>query len=369
LRAQSYDAAIIGGGIIGAACARELARARLHVALIEEHAVGIGATSAGMGHLVVLDRPQPQLALSKYSLELWRELAQELPSGCDYRQCGTFWIAADEAELEIARAKCADYNRAGVDAELLDSRQLATREPNLRPDLRGALLVPGDAALQPPVAAKFLAEASGSEVIAGRATHIDGGEVRLEGGGTIAAGAVLIATGADAAELLPGLPVRARKGHILVADPGPGFAQHQVAELGYVKSTHVAQDDAIAFNVRQNPNGELLIGSSRQFNHDPRVEAAVIDRILARAIEYMPALAHARQLRTWAGFRAATPDGLPLIGRVLNYANVYVATGHEGLGVTNSLGTARLIADQILGRASEIDPAPYDPSRFQNATM
>jgi glycine/D-amino acid oxidase-like deaminating enzyme len=366
----SYGALIIGGGIVGAACAYELARAGVKTAIIEEHGIGSGATNAGMGHLVVLDDSEAQFALSRYSLELWRELAHDLPPDCEYRQCGTVWVAANEQELELAREKVESYTRGGVEAQLVDARQLLALEPNLREGLAGGLLVPRDATAHPASAARFLTRRSGAQVIMNRVVEVRDGEVRLSGGASMTGGAIVNATGTGAAELTPGLPVRARKGHIVVADPGPNFARHQIVELGYVQSTHAEEGDSVVFNVRQNCNGELLIGSSRQYDaDDPSIEPAVIDRMLARALEYMPALARARQLRSWTGFRAGTPDGLPLIGPCRGFERVFVATGHEGLGATTSLATARLLADQILGRTSEIDAAPFQPARFETRTM
>lgn len=367
---RTYDAAIIGGGIIGAACAYELTRAALLVAIIEERGIGTGATNAGMGHLVVLDDSPAQFELSRYSLELWREIAAELPPECEYRECGTVWVAADDEELQLAREKRDRYARGGVSAELLDERQLHGLEPNLRPGLAGGLLVPGDATAHPATAARFLAKRCGDVVNADRVIAVRDGEVRLSGGAMMTAGAIVNATGTAAPLLTPGLPIRSRKGHIVVADPGPDFARHQVVELGYVQSTHADEADSVSFNVRQNRNGELLIGSSRQYGiEDSAIEPAVIDRMLARAFEFMPALAHARQLRSWTGFRAASPDGLPVIGRCPGFQHVFVATGHEGLGATTSLATARLVADQILGRTSAIDAAPFDPARFQTQRM
>jgi D-hydroxyproline dehydrogenase subunit beta len=358
--AQTYDAAIIGAGIVGAACAYELSRAGLRVGVVEERGIGTGATNAGMGHLVVLDASPEQFALTRYSLELWRELAGELPAECDYWRCGTLWVAADEEQLAHAREKCVRYQRDGVRAELVDSRQVHELEPNLREGLSGGLLVPDDAAVHPASVARFLVEQSKAELVTRRAVAVQSGNLRLDDGSTISAGAIINATGTAAAELTPGLPIRARKGQILVADPGTGFARHQVVELGYVTSTHADEQDAIAFNVRQNRNGELLMGASRQYKIDPEVDGGVIDQLFARAVEYMPKLASARRVRSWAGFRASTPDGLPLIGR---FEGVYVATGHEGLGATTSLATARLIAAEILGERPEIDGAPYHPRR------
>ncbi len=182
----------------------------------------------------------------------------------------------------------------------------------------------------------------------------------------LSAGSFINATGTAASVLTPGLPIRARKGHIVLADAGPNFARHQIVELGYLKSVHRTESDSVAFNVRQKTRDELLIGSSRQYGvEEGHVEPAILDRMLSRAIEYMPRLANARQIRSWAGFRAGTPDGLPLIGRCPGFKRVYAATGHEGLGVTTSLATARLLRDEILNQASVLDRTPYSPSRFE----
>jgi glycine/D-amino acid oxidase-like deaminating enzyme len=89
----------------------------------------------------------------------------------------------------------------------------------------------------------------------------------------------------------------------------------------------------------------------------------MVSRMLERAQEYMPALAHTSAIRVWTGFRAATPDKLPLIGPWPQDSTLYLATGHEGLGITTSLATARLLVDQLTGRRSAIPIEPYLPSR------
>jgi glycine/D-amino acid oxidase-like deaminating enzyme len=108
-----------------------------------------------------------------------------------------------------------------------------------------------------------------------------------------------------------------------------------------------------------------LIGSSRQFDTtDPAVEAPMLARMLARALDYMPALAGLNAVRTWTGFRAATPDGLPIIGRHPRQPGLWLAVGHEGLGVTTAPATARLLAAQLTGAALPFDAAPYGMQRF-----
>jgi glycine/D-amino acid oxidase-like deaminating enzyme len=121
--------------------------------------------------------------------------------------------------------------------------------------------------------------------------------------------------------------------------------------------------------VQPRRSGQLLIGSSRQYDQDgTEVDQNILTAMLARASEYLPALRGHSNLRVTTGFRAATPDKLPLIGPT-DDPTVYLATGHEGLGITTSLATARLIADHMLGREPAIPIEPYLPGRFAVGRM
>ena len=135
-------------------------------------------------------------------------------------------------------------------------------------------------------------------------------------------------------------------------------------ELGYLKSAHSVTGDSVAFNIQPRKTGQLLIGSSRQYDVDePHVDPAILTRMLDRAVGYLPGLRKLSSLRTWTGFRAATPDKLPLIGPHKDHKRLYLATGHEGLGITTSLATAKLLVDQVINRKPAIPIAPYLPSR------
>jgi glycine/D-amino acid oxidase-like deaminating enzyme len=82
-----------------------------------------------------------------------------------------------------------------------------------------------------------------------------------------------------------------------------------------------------------------------------------------RAFEYMPLLRNLSAIRVWSGFRPATPDNLPYIGALPGNNNVFIAAGHEGLGITTSLGTGHLVTDLILGNGPAIPIEPYSPAR------
>ncbi len=365
---RTFDLAVIGCGIVGAACARAGTRAGLRTIIVEGSLAGGGATAAGMGHIVVMDGSEAQLALTLYSRRLWQQLIPELPEAAEYRSCGTLWIAEHEAELELARRKQAKLAGQGVACEILDARQLMEAEPCLRPGLAGALRVPDDGVLYPPIAAQWLwqqAQNAGAVMRSGAiVTRIQEQAIHVAGGDRIQAGAIIVAAGSQGAELIPEIPLRPRKGHLLITDRYPGFLRHQVVELGYLQRAHAGTESSVSFNLQPRATGQVLIGSSRQYSHDRAVEPDVLSRMLARAQSYVPRLGDLRGLRAWTGFRAATPDDLPCIGPLPNRPHIFAALGHEGLGITTSLGTAELLLAQMLGAEAPIPAGPFQPARF-----
>jgi glycine/D-amino acid oxidase-like deaminating enzyme len=368
---ESYDAIVAGAGIVGTACAARLARAGMRVALVDRGGIGGETTSAGMGHIVVLDDSEAQFALTCYSQRLWHELAPDLPGNAEFRTAGTVWVAADEEELAEAERKRAYYTERGVPATLLSPEMLAEFEPNLRAGLTGGLLVPQDAIVHPPAVAMYLAEQAllyRTKLYLGcTVTALGAGEAVLSNGLRLSAPRLINATCGWAAELNPDLPIRKRKGHLVLTERYPGFVRHQVAELGYLKSAHATEADSVAFNVQPQANGQIFIGASRQYNNeDAGVDEHMVTALLERAALYMPRLAAKRMATARVGFRAATPDKLPLIGPALNDETLWLATGHEGLGITTSLGTAALITAALTGDEPAIVPKPYLPARFKN---
>lgn len=369
---STADVVILGAGLVGAACAERIAQENLRVLVIEAGVVGAGATAAGMGHITVMDDSEAQFALTRYSQSLWRARKAELPPSVEWQDAGTLWVAADEEEMQAVHTKQAFYTQRGVPVETLDARAVAEAEPNLRAGLAGGFLVAEDSVIYAPCAAAWLMErarAAGAAMRLGvRATRIEGRRVLLDDDTHIDAGQIVVACGHWSRQLLPAAPVRSRKGHLAITDRYPGFVRHQLVELGYLKSAHGHDNESVAFNVQPRATGQLLIGSSRQFDvEDAHVDPRFLARMLARAFEYMPGLRDMQIIRTWTGFRAATPDSLPLIGTHPTLKGVYLATGHEGLGITTSLGTAAVLADHMLQREPAIPITPYLPGRFAYA--
>jgi glycine/D-amino acid oxidase-like deaminating enzyme len=369
---SSFDIIIVGAGMVGAACAAACARGGLKVLVLERGHVGGGATAAGMGHIVVMDDSEAQFAMTAYSRSLWQELRPQLPDNVEFDACGTLWVAADDEELVEVRRKEKFYSGRGVRVEVLDAKGVAQAEPNLRPGLAGGLRVVDDAVLYPPCAARFFIEQArrhGAEFRGGVevAALLPEGGVQLADGSRISAGRSVNAAGSCSPKLSPGLPVRKRKGHLVITDRCPGYVHHQIVELGYLKSAHSVSSDSVAFNIQPRKTGQVLIGSSRQFDaEDTAVDQQILDRMLRRAAEYLPSLGKLSATRVWTGHRPATPDKLPLIGPRLASDRIWLATGHEGLGITTSTGTGQLLADLLLGKNTAIPAAHYAPARLAN---
>ena len=364
----SVDVLIAGAGIVGAACAFEAAKAGLRVAVVDRNFPAAGATGASMGHIVVMDDSEAQFSLTRYAQILWDEFHDELPPSVEFERCGTIWVAADDEEMAEVRRKCAYYQDRGVEAEILDSQALHQAEPGLRTPLAGGLLVGGDSVVYPPAATAFFLEKAtelGATLHIGKAVvSLEQGNARLADGTIFSAAKLINATGQFAARLTPGIHVKPRKGHLVITDRYAGLVRHQLVELGYLKSAHSLTSDSVAFNIQPRKTGQLLIGSSRQHDvEDTEVEPAILSRMLKRAFKYVPDLRSLSGIRVWTGFRPATPDKLPLVGPWVDDPTLYVATGHEGLGITTSLATAKLVCAHIHGLVSAIPMEPYLPSR------
>ena len=388
------DIAVIGAGVIGASIAAELAARGAHVTVFDRGELGGGATAEGMGHLLFLADSPAQFELIGRSMELWGRLLPDLPPGCEVDQCGTLWLAADDEDLATAHEKTAGLRRFGVEAEVVDAAQLRQIEPELAHDLLGAMRVPEDAVVYPPRVVSYwlnespaanritvrahetveeLGSTSGSGTATGSDVVASGGQRRARGGSAprlrTAGGdwetysAIIVASGVGTAKLLPEVGIQPRKGHLAITDRYPGFLRHQVVELAYVKNTHMGEGDSVSMNVQPRSTGQVLIGSCRQFaGLDRSVDPGITKRMIDQAIRYVPSIRTLQILRIWTGFRPASPDDRPWIGAIPGRPGVFIASGHEGLGITSAMGTAELLTDIVMNAQPRISNELYDPA-------
>jgi glycine/D-amino acid oxidase-like deaminating enzyme len=363
----TYDAVVIGAGVVGAACAYALAGDGHRVLVVEQGTAATGATATAMGHVVVLDDTPAQFALTRYGRDLWDACAPQLPAASADNVCGTLWLATDAEELSALRARSARYTVQGVHAEILDERSLADAEPELRAGLAGAMYVRGDHVLAPVPTTQWLLEQGKALGVVIRercgVLAVSDRTVTLSDA-RVPAGVIVLAAGVRSPALVPELPLVPRKGQLVAARGWGTRVRHELVEVGYLHSAHTLTAVSLAFNVQPRRSGDLLIGASRELaGWDSAVDPAVIAQLVGRATSFLPRLGAATFGEPWAGFRPATPDKLPLIGRWDAIDGLWIATGHEGLGVTTALATAQLVADAVAGRAGAIDPTPYAPGR------
>jgi glycine/D-amino acid oxidase-like deaminating enzyme len=290
-----------------------------------------------------------------------------------YQQCGTIWLASDDDEMHEAKRKAHYYRDRDWAAECIDAQQLHELEPHVAPDLCGGLLVPNDAIVYPPLAAKFLfeqARLSGVQRIQDRVIEIRDHEVVTASQQRIRADVIIVCAGNESSALLPMIPLRAKKGQLAITERGPTLVHHQLIELGYIKNAHASDGDSVAANIQPRPTQQLLIGSSRQFDQrDKSIHWPLLREMLKRAQRFVPALAQQNIVRVWTGVRPTTPDNLPLIGEYDHKRGIWLNCGHEGLGVATALASAELITAQLGDGHSPLNHARFNPQRFDGGNQ
>jgi D-hydroxyproline dehydrogenase subunit beta len=376
---DTFDAVVIGAGIVGAACAYYLSLAGLRVAVAERGAVAAGTTGAGEGNILISDKePGPELVLARLSLGLWRELGDKLGPGAELDPKGGLVVAAGPEALAGLSQFAATQAEAGVRTEAVAPAGLPELEPHLAPGLAGGVYYPEDMQVQPMMAAALLlrrARELGAELrfrhavtalhtTAGRVTgvHTSAGLLRTE--------LVVNAAGTWAGEVaqlagLP-LPVLPRRGFIVVTEALPRLIRHKVYTADYV--ANVASGSAgleVSTVIEGTASGTVLIGASRErVGFDRTSSLRIVGLLAAKAAAVFPFLAQARAIRFYRGFRPYCPDHLPVIGPDSRLAGLMHACGHEGAGVGLAPATGHLIAQLATGQDPAVPTAPFSPDRF-----
>jgi D-hydroxyproline dehydrogenase subunit beta len=371
---ERWDVLVVGAGIVGCACARELAQSGRRVLVLEAgRSVAADTSCRAMGHIGLYDESEAQLALSVLARATWDEIATRLPPGAEYIRRGSLWLASNSEEFEESSRKLDRLRRHGIEAALVDSTELYRIEPNVRPGLAGGLRVPGDAVIDTTGATQFLADEArraGAEIRLGTVVQrLTADGVALADSTTVRAERVVVAAGWQTPRLIPDLPIRPRKGHIARSVPRPGWIRHNLSEIGYMAETRPTAGDSISMVVQPRASGQYLFGATRQYvGASLDVDPKVIEDLLRVIRSFVPGFADLAIETTWAGLRPAGPDSVPIIGEWPACPSWIVAAGHEGIGITTSLATARLVREILDGSAPSIPLEPYSPRRLRNAS-
>jgi glycine/D-amino acid oxidase-like deaminating enzyme len=388
---ETFDLVVIGGGIIGCSVvqhAAQLMPPSTRILLLDRGPVAGGTSGSCMGHLMVTPDTPQDYAFTKTSIDLWREL-QEVEGGFDYNPTGALYLADDPEDEALFPILKKQFEDNGDRAEFLPPDRLRDLEPGLARDLPGALFYPGDGVVLPMTACGAMlrvAMRANANVVVRPYCAVIGFDregdrivgVRTERGHVKCAD-VVNATGVWAPELaemlgLPRLPIYPRAGNLAITGHHESPVRTQLLEISYLRFAHGAvkvdptrTDDAggHAVNVQPQSNGGCLIGSTRQFRGmDKTLNRELLHRSLLRAKRYVPKLETAPIVRTWVGLRPYAIDKHPLIGPWPTMRGLWIAAGHEGLGISLSPITGRLLAQQLLGLPTTIDHTPYLPARF-----
>ena len=369
--ADTTRVVVVGAGIVGAACAFELAAAGIPTVVLDRVDVGSGTTSRGEGNILVSDKgPGAELDLAVLSRQRWLELGAEL--GADALELdpkGGLVVAPTESALAALDVFATTQRAAGIEVEDVDDpRDL---EPHLAPDLHGARLYPQDMQVQPVLAAAALLNAArglgadyrpGTEVTAGvfdRSGRLTG--VRTATGEVVGADVVVNAAGTWGGvvgeRLGAPIPVLPRRGFILVTEPVPPLVRHKVYSADYVDNVGSSAEGLETSSVVEwTRGGTILVGASRErVGFDPTLSPSTVARLARSATRMLPVLRGLALMRVYRGFRPYCPDHLPVVGPDPRRPGVVHACGHEGAGIGLATGTALLVRDYVLGAAELTD--------------
>lgn len=378
---------MIGAGIVGCAIAYYMTRAGLRPVVVDRGGVAGGSSGSCMGHLMMISDPHEMYRLSTRSLALWKQFHADV-GGFELRECGCLWLGEGDADVPVLEDIAAKIRGFGGPGRIVEPTELRRMEPALADDLVGAFFYPDDGILFPMQgAAALMGAAQDGGATTSYHTTVRGLH-RGPGGaveavetdrGSIETGTVINAAGVwlpEVAELfgLPRIPIFPRRGDLAITMPQDLLVTTQMVEVAYLRTavgkvvdpeSDAVDPGAYALNVQPQGNGTVLIGSTRQFGgFDTRVNVALLQQSLARACRFVPALADLQIVRTWAGLRPYTKDKLPVIGPIGAVPGLFVAGGHEGLGITLSMATAELITAVVKGEPLQQSLDPFMPDRF-----
>lgn len=377
------DVIVIGGGIIGASAAYHLAKMGAEVLLLEKSDFAAGTSSACDG-MVFLQSKKPgvHLALAVASRKRLETLTEELGSEFELRCNGGMMTIGTEMELQAVERFVQEQQQAGLEVSILDGRQAAELEPSLSPAILGATFCLQDAQVNPiflTLAFLRAAKRRGASILV--RTPVSG--IRLRGDrihsvltpqGSVECQTVVNAAGVYAPDIgkMVGLdvPIIPRRGQLLVTEALPPLLSRCLISATYVAAKYdpaLAGSGQMGISMEQTENGNFILGSTREFvGFDKSTTAEAMKRILAETTTIIPRLKEAHIIRSFAGFRPYTPDGLPILGGVERVGGFVMAAGHEGDGIALSAVTGQLIAELIGEGETCLSLEPFALERFHS---
>ncbi|MFN3746909.1 MAG: NAD(P)/FAD-dependent oxidoreductase [Hyphomicrobiaceae bacterium] len=413
------DVVVIGGGIIGASAAYYLARRGVKVALVEKGRIGAEQSSRNWGWCRQQNRDARELPMATTSLALWEAMAAEIGESVGFRRTGLLYLSNNEAEI-AGWARWRDFARTqGVVTHMLSAAEATERGRATGKPWKGGVFSPTDGIADPERAAPVIARAamrlgaSVHEFCAARGLEFEAGRVAgvVTEVGVIRTRAVVLAAGAWASSFCHQLGLRfpqaAVRSSILAVGPGAtGPDALHTSRVSLTRRGDGGYTLAVSGAARVDPTPQLIRFSraflpmfARRFRAvapgglqawragfgtsarwaldrptpmefarilDPRPDAGMIRKTLARARELLPSLAQVPVTAQWASYIDSTPDGVPAIGET-SIPGLILAAGFSGHGFGIGPGAGHLIADLVTGVRPIVDPAPFTPARLNRS--
>ncbi|MDA3789832.1 MAG: FAD-dependent oxidoreductase [Desulfobacula sp.] len=375
---------IIGGGVIGTSIAYHLAKQDARVTLIEKKDLASGSSGACDG-LVFMQSKKPgiHLSLAMESLNRFEDLQKELPTDIEFKKTGGMVIIETEAEYCAMEKFTKEQQAIGLDVQLLGKPQALDKEPFLSPNILGATFSPLDAQVNPinlTLGFALAAKRNHARIINhARVLGIHTKNNNVTGvattRGNFDADIVVNAAGSmaglisDMVEI--SMPVQPRRGQIVVTHAEKPVLKRCLISAKYIAAKY---DPALAVNagqgisMEQADNGNLLLGSTREFvGFNKENTLSGIKKIIRQTAAILPVLETFQVIRTFAGLRPYTPDGLPILGPVRSLNGFFIAAGHEGDGIALSPITGDLMARMLLEQKIPIPLEAFSPDRFKGS--
>ena len=389
--AKHRDIVVIGGGIIGAAIAYYGAKAGLEITVLEKNELASGTSSRCDGNILAIDKdPGFDSQMSLKSQQLVHELSKDLEQPFEYRNPGSILVCENDEEMEAAHKWVQQQKGAGLDFRMLDRSDLKNESKYFADDLYGGLECKTDSTVNPYMFTFSMfhrAQELGAMVhIRTEVTNVaknPSGQFAIETtNGKFTANKVVNACGVWApfiGEMLEvTIPIKPRKGQLIVASRQQPVGLRKVMEFGYLISKFggIRQVDtitekygvALVFEPTESQN--FLIGSSREFSgFNTKVNHEVTKYIARRAVRFYPKIADMTVIRTYAGLRPWTEDHLPIVSHVEEVPGFYIAAGHEGDGISLAAVTGKLIEEMLSEKQTCIPVQPLRHDRFKERVV
>jgi sarcosine oxidase subunit beta len=390
---KSYDAVVIGAGVIGSASAYYLSLAGLRVALLDKGDVAGGSSSHCDAVGLICDKqPGIDTAMGQASIDLYGALAKQFSYDFEYNPKGCLYACETDAEMEVA----AEYVRAqqadGYGMRMVDGREITELEPYIAKDLAGGVYTPGESAIAvSPYKVCFAFAEEGKKLGLDVYAYVDITAIRRNPAtnavesvetniGAFAAPKIINCGGVWAPDIgrLVGIdiPIAPRKGMNLVSEKTAKIAFHKVLEFGYMMSkfdnisfkrnvSPLVEEYNVAFNIEYTNADNLLLGGYRGFRgFDVRSELEAMKAIAERGMRFYPVLRDINCIRSYAGVRPFVEDHLPIVSDVDAVPGFYIAAGHEGDGICFAPFTGRAVAQIVTGQPTDFDLSRLSFSRF-----